>query len=332
MDTPVNVGLGFPVAEQTTDLLAGISPRVRLIPLGDLIAQESQSPEAASKLDESLRDVEVMFIGRPPRDVLDRAPMLRWVQFIGTGVDSLVDAGLVSSRVTVTKVTGTNALPIAEHCFMFMAMFVKRMALCMENQRRHGYERDATRPDVLEGKTLGVMGLGEIGLETARLGKAYRMRVLAMHRSAGQRPPPEQVDESYPPDRLREMLPLCDFVVDALPLTRDTVRTIGPEELGAMKPTAYLVNVGRGKLIDEPALVRALERGEIAGAGLDVFETEPLPESSPLWDMPNVLITPHVSGDLIDNRIRAGRFFADNLRRYVAGEPLINVVDSELQY
>ena len=99
-----------------------------------------------------------------------------------------------------------------------------------------------------------------------------------------------------------------------------------------MKPTAYLVNVGRGKLIDEPALVRALERGEIAGAGLDVFETEPLPESSPLWDMPNVLITPHVSGDLIDNRIRAGRFFADNLRRYVAGEPLINVVDSELQY
>ena len=160
MDTPVNVGLGFPVAEQTTDLLAGISPRVRLIPLGDLIAQESQSPEAASKLDESLRDVEVMFIGRPPRDVLDRAPMLRWVQFIGTGVDSLVDAGLVSSRVTVTKVTGTNALPIAEHCFMFMAMFVKRMALCMENQRRHGYERD--------GDEAGRPGRQDLGCNGAR--------------------------------------------------------------------------------------------------------------------------------------------------------------------
>jgi phosphoglycerate dehydrogenase-like enzyme len=322
MDT-VNPGITFPLDRALLETIAAVSPRVNLRDLSQLVAEEDTSPEAKAKLDDELRDIEVLFIAVPPRDLMSRAPKLKWVQWIGTGIDYLYRTGIMDAPF---------AIGMAEHCFAFMLMFAKRMPANMEQQRARSYERDPVRPDVLEGKTLGVLGMGSIGQEVARLGKAFHMRVLAMHRSATRRSNVGDVDESFPPHQLHELLGECDFVVVALPLTQETMGIIGEAEFRTMKRTATIINVGRGKEIDEEAMVRALREGRIAGAGLDVFEEEPLPTTSPLWSMPNVLITPHVSGDLIDHRVRVARFFCANLRRYLAGEPLQNVIDPARGY
>jgi phosphoglycerate dehydrogenase-like enzyme len=322
MDT-VNLGITFPLDRALLETIAAVSPRVNLRDLSQLVAEEDTSPEAKAKLDDELRDIEVLFIAVPPRDLMSRAPKLKWVQWIGTGIDYLYRTGIMDAPFPVTNVTGINAIGMAEHCFAFMLMFAKRMPANMEQQRARSYERDPVRPDVLEGKTLGVLGMGSIGQEVARLGKAFHMRVLAMHRSATRRSNVGQ---------LHELLGECDFVVVALPLTQETMGIIGEAEFRTMKRTATIINVGRGREIDEEAMVRALREGRIAGAGLDVFEEEPLPTTSPLWSMPNVLITPHVSGDLIDHRVRVARFFCANLRRYLAGEPLQNVIDPARGY
>ena len=329
----VKVALTFPAEQPLKDMIAQVSPRVHLVDISPWLRDEATSPEAKARVDELLSDVEVVYVARVPADLSQRAPKLRWVQFVGTGIDSLVAAGVLGGPFTLTNVTGTNALPIAEHCFLFMLMFVKRMQACLDLQRDHAYKREPVRPDFIEGKTLGVLGLGGIGLEVARLGKAFHMRVLGTRRTITTRQHDVgDVDELYPPGELHELLAQCDFVVVALPLTDETRGAFGEAELRAMKPSSHLINVGRGKLIDEAALVRALQNGEIAGAGLDVFATEPLPPDSPLWDMSNVIMTPHVAGDITDNRDRATRFFCDNLRRYLAGEPLHNVVDPARGY
>lgn len=327
------VGSTIRPTEEMRRAIIEVSPDIRLLDLSKLCRDESDSREARQSLDKALAEVEVLFVGGTPQSLPARAPRLKWVQFVGTGVDRLQKAGLFHQSFTITNVTGTNALPIAEHCFAFMLNFVKRTKLALESQSRHDYNRPPLRPDFLEGKTLGVLGLGGIGLETARLGKAFRMCVLGMRRSAVEHQ--QQVgdlDELYPTSMLHELLERSDFVVDALPLTPETMHVLGAPEFKIMKQTAYLINVGRGPQIDETALVEALKSGEIAGAGLDVFEEEPLPETSELWALDNVLITPHVAGDLIDNRERATRFFADNLRRYIGGEALENVIDPDRGY
>ncbi len=329
----VCVGITFPPEPGILEMVSGVSPRLRVTDLSPWLRDEDKSPEARARVDAVLRDVEVLFIARIPSDLLQRAPKLRWCQWVGTGIDRLHEAGLVGSRVTLTNVTGTNALPIAEHCFLFMLMFAKKETLALAQQKARDYRRDAVRPDFLEGRTLGVLGLGGIGSEVARLGKAFRMRVLGLRRSATRRQEnTDGVDVLYPLGELHALLGECDYVVVALPLTEETHHLIGERELKAMKRTAYLLNVGRGPVLDEPALIRMLKEGVIAGAGLDVFDTEPLPRESELWGLPGVLISPHVSGDLIDNRQRATRFFCENLKRYLAGQPLRNIVDPAKGY
>ena len=190
---------------------------------------------------------------------------------------------------------------------------------------------------------MGIVGYGSIGREVGRLGKAFGMRVLALRRSAGQAKEgyasehtgdragaiPEQF---YTPDQLHQMLSRCDYVVVALPLTHETKHLVGEAELRAMKASAYLVNIARGAIVDEQALVRALREGWIAGAGLDVFEREPLPDDSPLWAMDNVLISPHVAGFTPRYDERATALFVENLGRYLSGEPLLNLVDKTRGY
>ncbi|MBI3744452.1 MAG: D-2-hydroxyacid dehydrogenase [Chloroflexi bacterium] len=330
---PVNVCVTFPSSQEILDMINAVSPRVRIVDISPWLRDEATSAEAKAKVDVALRDVEVMFVARVPRDVLTRAPRLKWAQYVGTGVDALWHAGLANAPFTITNVTGTNALPIAEHCFLFMLMWAKHARQFLQLQKDHSYARDSVRPLWLERKTLGVLGIGGIGSEVARLGKAFQMRVLATRRSATRRQSNvDGVDVVYPITELRSMLGECDYVVNTLPLTKETERSMGEAEFKAMKQTAFLVNVGRGKLFDEPALVRALKDGTIAGAGLDVFATEPLPADSPLWDLPNVYMTPHVSGDLVDNRERAARLFCDNLKRFITGQPLRNVVDPKRGY
>jgi len=180
------------------------------------------------------------------------------------------------------------------------------------------------------GKTLGIVGLGGIGSEVAKRAKAFGMRVIATRRRPDRRS--EFADEVRGADELGWLLGESDFVAVCSALTHETRHLIGAEELKRMKATAYLINIGRGGLVDEGALVAALRGGEIAGAGLDVFEREPLPSESPLWEMPNVMITPHDAGSSPRSHERLMEVFLENLRRYVAGEPLLNVVDKRAGY
>jgi len=174
--------------------------------------------------------------------------------------------------------------------------------------------------------------LGAVGQEIARLCKAFGMRVIGIRRSDGAASPCPDVDRVYPREQLPELLAESDFVVLALPLTKETQGMIGEKELRVMKPTAFLINVARGAIVDEEALVRALTEKWIAGAGLDVFTREPLPPESPLYAMDNVIFSPHISGDIPDYESRAVEVFCENLRRYLAGEPFLHEVDREKGY
>ncbi len=328
----VRVGIFMPLDPALVKMIEEVSPRIEIRELAPLVSEAATSDEAKAKLDEELRHIEVLYFGGIPEKLAARSPDLKWAQYVGTGVEGLFKAGLVDAHFAVTNASGTNAQPIAEHCFMFMMMFMKQMPQWAEEKANHAYRRGLSRSDFIEGKTVGILGLGGIGLEVARLGQAFRMRVLAVRRGGARQSGVGDVDEMYPPSGLQDMLRESDFVVVALPLTAETERIIGEAELRAMKPTAYIINIGRGKLIDEAAMVRALKDNVIAGAGLDVFEVEPLPKESGLWDMPNVLMTPHVSGGVVNYRERTTKLFCENLRHYLAGEPLENLLDSRRGY
>ena len=288
-----------------------------------------------SDIEARLGSVEVA-VGGFPRDLLGQAPNLRWFQQWGAGADWLMKHPEVADKdFVLTNVSGIHAVPISEHIFAFLLAFARGFPRAMRDQLGATWSR---REDLgerqpafeLAGKTVLLLGTGAIGARTAKLAQAFGMRVVGVRRSADKKV--EYIDEMVALDALKNVLPVADFVVLTLPLTPDTHHLIGEAELRMFKKTALLVNIGRGPLVDEPALVRALEEGWLAGAGLDVFETEPLPETSPLWGMENVIITPHTSGDTPHYDERALAIFLDNLRRYAKGEPLTHVVDKRLGY
>jgi phosphoglycerate dehydrogenase-like enzyme len=247
-----------------------------------------------------------------------------------------------------TTTSGLHAINIGEYVLASILAWTRKLPELFDLQRKREWPSDRwTRyaPSELRGATMGVVGYGSIGREVGRLAKALGMRVLAVKRRvelAGEQdayevngvgdPGGVLPDALYSPEQLREMLALCDYVVLTVPLTRETQGMVGEEELRAMKPTAYLVNIARGQVCDESALVHALQAGWIAGAGLDVFAQEPLPEASPLWTMPNVILTPHLSGFSRNYEQRAADIFRENLGRYIAGQPLLNVVNKSLGY
>jgi phosphoglycerate dehydrogenase-like enzyme len=217
-----------------------------------------------------------------------------------------------------------------EHVLALMLMFVRDAHAYFVNKQNQVWQRHL--PDQLCGKTLGVVGLGTIGEGIARAAKAFDMRVVATRRRVTEHKASPVADALYPADKLVEMLGKSDFVVVAVALTDETRKLIGERELRAMKPTAYIINIARGAVIDEAALTRALKERWIAGAGLDVFEREPLPQDNELWTLPNVIITPHVAGIMPDYNARAVEVFCENLRRYLAGQPLMNVIDRSRGY
>jgi phosphoglycerate dehydrogenase-like enzyme len=212
----------------------------------------------------------------------------------------------------------------------FILMFAKGMPLCFRMQQKHEWQR--YMPHLLYGKTVGIMGLGHIGSEVARLSRAFGMKVIATRRSAKKPGKARNVDLLLPQSQVRKMLAESDYVVLALPLTPETRHIIGEAEFASMKPGAFIINIGRGSLIDENALIRALDDKKIAGAGLDVTAPEPLPKESRLWDMENVIISPHVSGGMEDYTGRATALFCENLRRYINGKKLINIIDRKKGY
>jgi glyoxylate/hydroxypyruvate reductase A len=266
--------------------------------------------------------------------VVARCPRLRWVQATSAGAGEQVRlSGLGAEaleRVTVTTASGVHAPPLAEFCMLGLLAIAKDLPRLSADQRSRSWPALRRPTRELRGETLFILGLGDIGLEVARLAKAFGMRTVGFKRTAA--PPPPCTDEVHTADELPAMIDQADALVITLPGTPQTSGLVGAEVIGRMRPDCILVNVGRGAVVDERALVEALRAHRIAGAVLDVFAHEPLPPSSPLWDLPNVLISPHSSALSPHEDERIVELFRDNLRRYLAAEPLRNVVRPGIFY
>jgi len=304
----------------------------------DLERIEAVSPsltaEAADSMEEALAkasDAEIIQAGRWSDELWRSAPKLKWVQSGGAGVEHYLTPDFIASSIVLTNAQGTYAIPIGDHVMAFVLHFSRQFNHLSRRQMKHEWAGwGEYELDDLDGKTLGIVGVGGTGVEVARRAKAFGMRVIATRRRPDR--PSDYVDEVRGAEALPWLLEESDYVALCTALTPETRHLIGTQQLRQMKPTAYLVNIGRGGLIDEGALVEALAGGDIAGAGLDVFEEEPLPADSPLWEMPNVMITPHRAGDSRRSHERFMDLFCENLRRYAAGQPLLNVVDKTVGY
>ena len=295
-------------------------------------ATEESEEDARRGLDETLAEAEVLFsLSTMPADLLSRASRLKWIQLTSAGADRLVDREIMRSGIAVTTASGIHVTPIGEYVLGMMIMLAKGWPHLFRAQEKGEWAR--LTPQELEGKTVGVVGLGSIGQEVARLAKLLGMRVLGVRRSGAPLDSGEYlVDEIFGPLDLLHVLSQSDYVVLALPLTEETHHLMGELAFQAMKPSAYLINVSPGAVVDETALVRALKVGLIGGAGLDVFESEPLPPESELWKLRNVIISPHIAAATAHYNERAVALFCDNLRRYLADEPLLNLVDPQRGY
>jgi len=328
----VNVLVTSPLEGEPLDRIAGLGNEIKVEGVSPLIVAEKKGDlSAKERLDFLLAKAEVVYgwIHHLPRNIISRAPALKWLQVMSAGIDRLAEE-ILQSQVMVTNVSGIHRTPISEFAIHFMLCFAKQAPLCWQMKKEKKWQR--FQPAVLRSQTVGIIGLGNIGKEIARLAKAFGMRVVATRRSARKVGRARYVDVVYPADQLRRLLPESDFVVLALPLTRETKKMIGEAELRAMKPGAYLINIARGEIMDEEALIRALEEKWIAGAGLDVFAAEPLPPESKLWELPNVIFSPHVSGGMPHYVRQATEIFCENLKRYLAGKKFIHVVDKKRGY
>jgi phosphoglycerate dehydrogenase-like enzyme len=312
-------------------------------PNADVVDRACRKPDDVRELLAGGCDVLLTFI--MPADLEARAPHLKWVQLLSAGADHAMGA-LDSSSIPMTTASGIHATPIAEYTIASMLAYAHKFHLMIRAQLRREWLRSGFPGTVeeLRGKSIGIIGYGSIGRETARLAKALGMRVLALKRDpatrrdpgwcpAGLGDPDGAIPEKFlGPEQRQEILRESDYFTVTLPLTGHTRRFIGAREIAAMRPGAFIVNIGRGEVIDENALIDALKAGTIGGAGLDVFEKEPLPKDSPLWDIESVILTPHMAGANRGYMDKACELFADNLRRFNAGQPLLNVVDRQLGY
>ena len=268
----------------------------------------------------------------PFREVWKHADGVRWIHTLSAGLDKLLTAELINSPVVITNARGVYKGSLAEFVIAGMLFFSKRIRRLVDNQRAHRW--DDFTVDWLRGKVMGVVGYGEIGQECARLAKAAGVRVYATRKKTHLSQQDPYAERIFPTNKLSEMLKEIDVLVAAAPLTPETHHMISSHQFAVMKPTALVMNVGRGPVIDETALVQALRQGQVAGAALDVFETEPLAPDHPFWDMDNVLISPHCTDRTTnpDWLEMSAEVFLENFRHYINGEPLKNVVDKKAGY
>jgi D-2-hydroxyacid dehydrogenase (NADP+) len=281
-----------------------------------------------------IEDAEVVVCAKLPPELLSASGRLRWISFWSAGLDKSITPEMEARDPLLTNASGVHGPNIAEQVLAWMLMFSRRMPeLFRAQQSREWKSTREVAPDELTGRTLGIAGFGRIGEALACRARAFGMRIVASKRNTATRYDGSiTLDALYSADQLPEMLAESDHVCVAIPLTPNTHHLFDSDLIAHMKPGAYFYNVSRGKLVDEAALIAALREGRLAGAGLDVFETEPLPAESPLWGMENVIITPHVAGLTPHYFTRAAALFADNLERYLAGEPLENLYDAERGY
>lgn len=339
MNTPVEVLITLPLPEDLIAQLRAVSPRLKITAL-----RARQVEDVSTDL---WSRVEILYTD----SVLptpEQAPHLRWIQIHYAGIDHALQAEILQKpEVMVTTLSGVVASKMAEFILLMLLALGHRLPELIANQKRAEWPRDRWEkfsPRELRESTVGIVGYGSIGREVARLLNSFHARVLATKRDAMHPedtgympeghgdPAGELVYRLYPNQALRSMLKECDFVVVTVPLSPETRHLIGAEELAVLKPSAYLVDASRGGVIEPSALINALKERRLAGAALDVFSEEPLPADSPLWKMPNVLITPHVAGITPHYDRRAMQLFAENLERYLAGLPLYNRFERERGY
>jgi phosphoglycerate dehydrogenase-like enzyme len=322
----------------------------RLQNLSEDLHIEQRSPSSRAAIPASLwQIVEILYTSfATPLPPPEQAPLLRWVQLYSAGPDPVVSHPLFRSQVTFTTASGIHATNMAEYVLAMVLAWFHQLPQLLTWQRQGQWPSNSERsslliPEDLRGKTIGIVGYGSIGRHIARVASAFGMHVLAMKRSAqrsdsGFQFPdvgdPEGVlpDRYYTPDQLHAMLNESDIVVIAVPLTPQTHELFDEAAFQAMKSTAFLVNIARGGVCKETALIDALEQQRIAGAALDVFHQEPLPSDHPLWHLPNTFISPHIAGLTPDYSERTAMIFEENLHHYLAGEPLSNVVDKTQGY
>jgi phosphoglycerate dehydrogenase-like enzyme len=275
----------------------------------------------------ALAEAEILIALHVPQDLMAHAPGLRWIQGVGAGVEQFAAAGVRRDRVMMTNASGLSAGSMAEFVLGRLLQIWKRFREIEEHQSAHRYQQTYGR--TFKGSTVGIVGMGHIGREVAIRARAFGLRVVGSRRSTPTEEETALADRFYTPDCLHEMLGECDAVVVAAPATPETHHLIDADALGAMRPGATLVNVARGSLVDEAALVEALHGGQLGAAALDVFDAEPLPADSPLWDAPNLYASAHSSVSVDRYIDDVFDLFEENLRRYVAGRPLRNTVDME---
>lgn len=282
-----------------------------------------------------ITDADWLCASRIDEETFQAARELTWIHCPASGVTPLLLPDVVKSLIVITNSRGENSVCAAEQVLACMLTFTRRLqdaVLFRERKVWASHEIWRSQPplDELHGKTLGIVGFGSIGRQTARRARAFGMRVAAIKRH------PQRgkafADSVLSPQELPLLLRESDFVVLCLPLTPEIGKLMGPRELKMMKKTAFLINVSRGQVIDEPALIQALRNGQIAGAALDVFEKEPLPPESPLWTLPNVIVTPHYAGSSIHYWDRVTALLAENIQRHLEGRRLLNVVRKKRGY
>ncbi|CAG1004784.1 MAG: D-2-hydroxyacid dehydrogenase [Anaerolineae bacterium] len=341
MNDTLNVLILVDFGEDLLSQIRALSPKL------NLIRKSVSSPAEIPPEVWASADILYTTVIVPEAEV---APRLRWVQAHYAGVDKLLSQPLFKARpdLMLTSASGIHASTIAEYSFAMMLALARKIPLMLRMQKQAAWTADRFElylPTELRGATLGILGYGSIGRATARLANAFGMQVLATKRdvkrpSDGESyeepgigdPEGTLVDRLYPPEALKSMVSQCDFVVVTLPLTLETKGYFGAEAFAVMKKNAVLINVARGGIVDEEALIAALQNKQIAGAGLDVFEEEPLPAKSPLWAMENVIISPHIAGNTSRYHERAAAMFVENLRRYLNKNPLLNRVETARGY
>ncbi|MCI0769683.1 MAG: D-2-hydroxyacid dehydrogenase [Chloroflexi bacterium] len=338
---PVNVLVCTSLTDELLAQIVAVDERAKVHDAAAQLLEElpsalrpGQTPaplrEPGSSLNDLLAEAEVLLSARRlPADVASRAPNVRWVQSPLAGVELFRQTDLWDApEVTITSGAGINSGPVAEYVVAAIFSLAKNVPRMLASKARREWDRFELGP--VRGTTLGIVGLGAVGGEVARLAQGLGMNVLATKRHVD----PEAHLPSWvlPHDQLHRLLAASDFVVLAVPATGETVGMIGRAELEAMRPSACLINVSRGDVVDEAALIDALRRGRLAGAALDVFETEPLPAVSPLWDLPNVVISGHIAGLFESYDARVVDLFVANLRLYLDGYRLVNAVDRDAGY
>ena len=337
--SPIDVLITVPISSTLTKGLQEVSPLLRIT------LHPADSSDQVP--DELWTRCEVLYTRRIIPDA-DLAPNLKWVQHHHAGIDTSLEFTLPDKRnLIITTMSGAAATQIAEYVLTMLLAFGRQLPALSANQKKADWPKDRWerfKPRELRTSTVGIIGYGSIGRQVASLLREFGTTVLATKNDAmhpvddgyapeGRGDPQgELVHRLYPAQALKSMVKDCDFIVVAVPLTNETRGLINAQVLSACKPNAYLVDVSRGGIVDHTALIKALSEHKLAGAALDVFPEEPLPKKSPLWEMPNVIITPHIAGVSAHYDERAMALFAENLSRYIADLPLYNIFDSKKGY